>query len=373
VHKLALFVFSVGGALVTQDANSHNPITTTVRFNREVVRIFNSRCSSCHADGGMAMPLQRYEQARPWVESIKEEVLARRMPPWPAERGYGEFANDSGLTQREMEFLLSWIDGGAPEGDDSPPEPVDHGGHWMLGAPDVEHKIAVASEDSAPPGFRRYIADLGGTDSVSVRAFELKVDDPRVHAAFLSVVGTGQYIGGWTPTQSFTDFPRGTALHLNAGARIAVDVLHLQPVGTLRLGLYFGSRDDARIGNISLRSSAMDDRGRVRGRHVLSTTQTILGFRVDLSRGLKSLELNARTPAGAFKPLLMIRNVRPEWPTPFVLKTPLRLPQGSTLQAVAYFDPVQAGAADFDVAFVTTDGSEATIATPHDHAHLHAH
>ena len=48
----------------------------------------------------MAMPLQTWEEARPWAVAIKEEILARHMPPWSAERGYGAFANDGALTPR---------------------------------------------------------------------------------------------------------------------------------------------------------------------------------------------------------------------------------------------------------------------------------
>src|SRR5215510_12011218 len=76
---------------------SHNPISTTVLFNREIVAVLQNKCLQCHGDGKMAMSLATYADARPWAVAMKEEVLARRMPPWPAEAGYGAFANDVGL------------------------------------------------------------------------------------------------------------------------------------------------------------------------------------------------------------------------------------------------------------------------------------
>jgi hypothetical protein len=73
----------------------------------------------------MAFSLMTYKEARPWAEAVKEEVLARRMPPWGAIKGFGDFRNDQALTPEEMEILVSWADGGVPEGEDKdlPPPP----------------------------------------------------------------------------------------------------------------------------------------------------------------------------------------------------------------------------------------------------------
>src|SRR5262245_23771289 len=132
-----------------QPAAPHNPITTTVLFNREIAALFNTKCNQCHSAGKLAMPLVTFADARPWAQAIKEEALARHMPPWPAQRGTGSFANDVGLTIRELDFLISWVDGGTPEGDGMPPEFVDHGAHWMLGAPD-KLLVAPAAVEIAP-------------------------------------------------------------------------------------------------------------------------------------------------------------------------------------------------------------------------------
>ena len=73
------------------------------------------------------MSLLHYEQARPWAKAIKEEVLERRMPPWGAVKGFGDFKDDQGLTQEELHLIADWVEGGAPKGDDrylpDPPGP----------------------------------------------------------------------------------------------------------------------------------------------------------------------------------------------------------------------------------------------------------
>jgi hypothetical protein len=104
---------------------AHDIITTPITFDREIARIVYSRCASCHHPDGAAFSLLTYKDARPWAEAVKEEVLARRMPPWGAVKGFGDFRNDQALTPEQLEVIVSWADGGVPEGEqkDLPPVP----------------------------------------------------------------------------------------------------------------------------------------------------------------------------------------------------------------------------------------------------------
>jgi hypothetical protein len=96
--------------------SAHDIITTPITFDREILRIIDSRCASCHHDGGSAFSLMTYTQARPWAVAIKEEVLSRRMPPWGAVKGFGDFQNEQALTPEQFELITSWVEGGVPEG-----------------------------------------------------------------------------------------------------------------------------------------------------------------------------------------------------------------------------------------------------------------
>ncbi|MBV8845425.1 MAG: cytochrome c [Bryobacterales bacterium] len=99
-------------------AQAHDVITTAITWDREISRLVYTHCASCHHPGGVAFSLMTYKEARPWAEAIKEEVIARRMPPWGAIKGFGDFRNDRALTPEEMEIVVSWADGGVPEGED---------------------------------------------------------------------------------------------------------------------------------------------------------------------------------------------------------------------------------------------------------------
>jgi hypothetical protein len=117
LHPLAAWIVSLAiSAGFTSRA--HDVITTNLTWSREVSRIVYRRCAACHAPGGSAFSLLRYPEARPWAQAIQEEVLARRMPPWSAVKGFGDFLDDASLTQEEIKIISSWVDGGGPEGDE---------------------------------------------------------------------------------------------------------------------------------------------------------------------------------------------------------------------------------------------------------------
>ena len=105
--------------LGTQPTSSHEPVTTKIRFNKEIVRIFHAHCLACHEPGSDSKVfLHNYAAARPWAKAIKEEILERRMPTSQVVKGFGQFEDDHGLTQHEIDQIVAWVDGGTPKGDD---------------------------------------------------------------------------------------------------------------------------------------------------------------------------------------------------------------------------------------------------------------
>ncbi len=358
------------GLLWPREAFPHNPITTTVLFNREVSKIFQQKCVQCHAAGGLAMPLTTYDEARPWAVAIKEEMLERRMPPWPAERGYGEFGNDLGLTIRERDFLISWIDGGVPAGEGDPPAYMDHSAHWMLGTPDALLTAAsgVTIEPGRPLGFSRIVVNTALTQEKWLRALDYKPADKRVvRAAVLSIAETGQYLGTWTPWHSTVEMPAGAAIRMAARSRIAIDVFYqsasVPVVDTPKLGLYFAAKRPAHeVATTVLAPQAAPapaagaSAPRVKASMVLSKDTSILEMRPDLGSLGRSVEVKAIRPDGSSQVLLWIRKVRPEWPTSYVFRKPVTLPKGSTVQAIAYFNPASGQTSSpFSVTFSSYD------------------
>lgn len=107
----------LAAVILACSVSAHDVITTKITWSREISRLTFERCVSCHRDGGSSFSLTTYEQARPWAKAIKEEVNERRMPPWGGVKGFGDFKDDQGLTQEQIELINDWVEGGAPEGD----------------------------------------------------------------------------------------------------------------------------------------------------------------------------------------------------------------------------------------------------------------
>ena len=100
---------------------AHDPVGTRVTWSGDVARIFQAHCVSCHKAGSQSpMPLTTYDEVRPWVAAIRQQVLSRKMPIWHAVRGFGEFGNDPSLSSLEIAVIAAWANAGGPRGSASP-------------------------------------------------------------------------------------------------------------------------------------------------------------------------------------------------------------------------------------------------------------
>jgi mono/diheme cytochrome c family protein len=139
---------------LSTELRAHNP-GANITWNREVSRIVYERCASCHRPGGTAFSLMAYQEAQPRAPAIKEAVLSRRMPPWGAVKGFGDFRNDQGLTQEQIELITDWVEGGAPRGnnpnalpappkfDSSSPRALPPKGVVVSGDVTIDHAITL--------------------------------------------------------------------------------------------------------------------------------------------------------------------------------------------------------------------------------------
>jgi hypothetical protein len=211
--KAHLFIVGLIGVSVAQ---AHEPITTKLTWTQEISRIVYKRCASCHRGGGAAFSLMTYEDARPWAKAIREEVLERRMPPWGAVEGVGAFRDDPSLTPVEIEMLVNWIEGGAPEGDPAylPAKPIGQPEHknaqTRVSMPQVIEsgsELILREPATAAAVTPRDLADGG---SMEVTAY--KPDGAVQHLIWLR-----HYRESWTRTYWFRD-----PIHLPAGTRVEV-------------------------------------------------------------------------------------------------------------------------------------------------------
>ena len=120
--------------------------STSVTFHKDVEPLLQAKCQECHRAGEIApMSFMSYSEARPWAKAIQEEVLERRMPPWGAVKGFGDFRDDQALTPEQIELIGDWVEGGSPEGE---PKDLPEMPKWTGPAPPPHGsaKLAVGGE-----------------------------------------------------------------------------------------------------------------------------------------------------------------------------------------------------------------------------------
>ena len=361
---------------------SHETVKTSVTFDREISRILSSRCITCHSDASLAFPLTTYEETRPWSQAIEEEVLSRHMPPWRAVAGYGRFANDGGLTTRELQTIVAWVQGNGPK---TPDQTLivnfDQGttpqnlrlkpdfDRWQLGRPDLVRPIGSNAVERSQPGAAvRTVVDLEMKDDRRVRGLEFRPADRRVlRAAFFWLEASGQWLGSWTPWHGATSLPDDVAYRVPGGSRVVAE-LHYQgavPAAVPdagQLGVYYAAGAPAQCpSDLILRTEGtvppQATNQKFQAVTALTADVTLLALIPRLPAGARSLEVRARKPDGTVSVLLLVRDVLDDWPTPYIFETPVRLPKGTELSATSYYnnasDHIRDGGVDVRVSRLT--------------------
>src|SRR5947209_7135278 len=155
-----------------------------VTFNKDIAPLVFEHCAPCHHPGGVGpFSLLTYQDARRHASQMTAVTQRRYMPPWPPEHGYGNFADDRSLTEKQIRLIADWVAQNEPEGNpaDLPAAPR-FTSEWQMGTPDLI--LRMAHPFRLPPGgsdiFRNFVISTGLKETKYVRGLELRVDNPRV-------------------------------------------------------------------------------------------------------------------------------------------------------------------------------------------------
>ena len=340
--------FSALVLLSSAPARSDDPVTSAVRFNREIVRIFQHKCLPCHAPGAIAMSLATHRDARPWARAIREEIVEQRMPPWSAARGSVRFNDDIGLTPRELTTILTWVDGGVPKGDDADLPPA------APSAAPMPSDLTLAIPTQSVPGsttdvVRRVTIPTGLATDRWIRQIRIEPGDRRLlRAAFAGIApGAGRsartrdatpvWAGAWSPWQPAILPPDDTAFLLPAGSAIVVELhyrgLELPSTDRSSVELSFAeTREWNRSSSLVLDATTRVSAERRTGERLIAQAATVWAIRPERLADGQSLEVSAHAPDGSVQVLLWIPKYRAEWPASFVLARPLRFAPGTRVR-----------------------------------------
>ena len=351
-----------------------------VTYNKDVAPILFKHCAACHRPGEVGpFSLLTYRDAAKRADFLKSITADRRMPPWKAEPGFGEFLDARRLSDAELTTLAAWADGGAKEGDakDLPKAPTFPEG-WQLGTPDLVLKMPKPF--TVPAGgrdvFRCFVIPTDITEDRTVRAVEFRPGNRRVvHHSRVHVDSTGDArrreqadsrpgfsgfygnrllelpypgLGAWTPGMTPRFAPEGTGRVLARGSEVVLNI-HYHPTGKTEVdrssvGLYFARKPVTRtMAGYTLCTTKIDiPPGEKRYTVILASRvkanvhlHTVVPHAHHLCREFR---LAATLPDGTSQPLLWIQDWNLDWQDQYRFAKPVRLPEGTILTLAAYFD-----------------------------------
>ena len=191
-NLIALILVIVIIAANSLNANAQTQTSKPLTFARDIAPIIYQHCASCHhPDGPAPFSLLNYEDIKKYSALIATATRIRSMPPWLPEAGYGDFVDESRLTDAQIQMIANWVREGAPEGPaaELPPAPS-FSGPWQLGPPDMILKATRPHlvPASGPEVFWNFIFSPQVKTRRYVRAIEiLPGDSNQVHHANLLV------------------------------------------------------------------------------------------------------------------------------------------------------------------------------------------
>ncbi len=373
-------------------------------FSKDVAPIFQAKCQDCHQPelDRADVAHHGFKEARVpgSSSSIKERVAARQMPPWHIDKSVGvqRFKNDISLTDRQINTIVNWVDGGALQGDpnDLPaPKPLVTDNQWQavrdgFGEPDL---VIRSSEYTMPAQHQdvwyRPMSDIPLTEArwaklVEIRPTNLKGRKVIHHSiAYLvlnndpEAVSTGTASGPdpgadlsdlvnrrpqlmeWAIGKGYDLFRPDTGKLLLPGEKISWDQ-HIHAAGEeitagSEIGIWFypkGHEPEKRsylIGFTGLRQPqfldiAPNSISQTEGFTVLKENALITNFQPHFHLRGKAMQVEAVLPDGSSQILSYVGNFNFNWMTNYIYDddaAPL-LRKGTVIHVSAWYDNTRA-------------------------------
>jgi len=351
-----------------------------VTYAEHIAPILNKHCMECHRRGEVApFTLEGYENARRWSPMLSVVAQERRMPPWKAVHGFGEFKHENSLTETEIATIANWDRAGAPKGDLSkaPPTP-EFPKAWALGEPDA---ILTPSQPFVvePDGsdiYRNFVFKTNYGETRWVRAMAVRPGNPKIAHHVLTFVDNGNRaaqleaetkdgnlgypsfggprftpdgtIGGWVPGSLPYELPEGTAFELKPGASIVVQVHYhktgRQETDLTQIGLYFAKKPVRRLAQVAwldnpkLQIPPNVDDHKVVTTHVMPEAVTIFSALPRMLLLGKSIRAEAELPDGSKIPLVWVDRWDFNWQITYTFSEPVQLPANTKIRVETVYN-----------------------------------
>jgi hypothetical protein len=317
--------------------------------------------------------------------AIKDAVLNKTMPPWPPDPTYQTYAHERLLTQQEIDLIVNWVNGGAPEGPaaaaPTPPvystaselSQIDWTGvmpTYTNGANQDDYRCFVIPTGFTQQKFIKSLEILPGNRSIvhhvlvfadtSSQVLTLDASDPG--PGYTSFGGTGsstsKLIAAWVPGSEYIKYPAGMGVKILPNSYIIMQIHY--PAGTqgetdsTRINLEFASSSGREVSldpvlshltNISppLVIPPNTVKSFVEQYTIPSVTPfldyfTVLSVAPHMHKVGSSIKCYAVLPSNDTIPLINIPKWDFRWQGLYSFRQPKVFPEGTKLRAEAVFD-----------------------------------
>ena len=342
---------------------------TTVTYHRDVARILQQNCVSCHREDGIApFALDDIDEVKDRAKVIRRVVNEGSMPPWFAaidkDADKNPWANDCSLSAKDKADLFAWIDSkDRPLGDAAEaPAKRRYPAEWSIGKPDLVVQLSKAYDIKAD-GFMPYANDIVETELKEdrwVSAYEiLPSQRDVVHHVIVRVHEKGSEVrkadegreGYWAiyvPGNGACVYPEGFARKIPAGAKVSFQI-HYTPSGKakkerLKMGLVFAKQPPTHEVRTAPLANPRLSIPPGAARHVETHSQRvpfdmpIMGFMPHMHTRGVAFKYEVTYADGKTETLLDIPRYDFNWQLRYDYKQPKLIPQGSTMKITAVFD-----------------------------------
>ena len=359
---------------VTTTINTHTPIASRWNYNEHLFPIFRDNCGTCHKTDGIApMSLVTYQDAYPWAQSIREEILGLRMPPGQAEDGFGTFTMNHSLGAEEMDMILEWSSGGYPQGPrDLQPEAILDTKAWPLGIPNLEFSIEnpFTIDEATNETVRFFVIPASNNEALNISAVDvLPGAGPVVRdvTVYLDTTGTAreldandleagfaenewiqdsQPIAIWSPAV-VTTLQSNASYLMPANVDIVVRIHYKKTWITegqtfsdqTRIGFYVSEASGPPIESLVVSSPPVTTNLSHTFSEQIETSVNLLSVLAEIEIETKDIRVLATTPSGEEIPLLFLREPNTSWPTRYSFNEPIQLPSGSSITVDTILHP----------------------------------
>lgn len=344
----------------------------------------------CHHPGGVGpFSLLTYQEVAKRGKFVAKVTQSRYMPPFPADRLFQHYANERGLTDKEISLIQEWVQGGMPEGisvgstgkEARPAQPLKTDSAALpTRKPDLVLRMKpYAIQGDGREDFRYFHVPMNLGEDVWVEAIEfipgnrkllhhsrlmvdstgtmagidgMAEDDPRLRN-FQKTPLADEFLYGWVPGNDRVAFPAGSAKRIRAGSDLILNV-HYSPSPNpaqdqSEVRLYFAKKPVERIvRTLTLTENNVTNQPFRLEANTKPTFYINYGPLPDTIRLLsvlphmhwlgQSVRAFAITPAGDAINLVSIPDWDYRWQLTYFFQEPLTLPKGSTIIAEAHYD-----------------------------------